>query len=765
MARIVNRDFYAPWPLFGTKLSQQWGEIRVNQESLRPLVKATEVDGDDDNLLTTKLAAIKFGEEDFQNKARIDWHKETQELHFQCNTNTEATPIWRSLFYLDCTENKTFFLDSVAGPGVLTDGENIGTGTADVFKQRSGDKLQFRTLEGGSGISVVQGSEEITITNTGGSGSAITVKDTEGAKLFSTNVITFHRNDFYLTPDSNGDPVINALASGGGGGGGTLTQIVITDGVETLSSSEGKFHLSGADFYLTKAADNNPQINAISRKPDVTEIGGTRTIEEVDVLGFNRSDFYITETTGGQPVVNLNEAFLGDSSIKTGARSASFTGFEWEFTHNFASDIVLWDIIDDAGESIIPEKADFSNQNVAHFYFLESITGTAILSTGRVTGEITAAHTDNTQNLSGINKITVNVDSFYLTQGTSSEEAIINFRGAIDSENNTASNLGSGEGVFAQKVASDLQFKSLVAGQEMEFSSDANEITLKSISGPGFYGVTVKEDSTVIARTDSLQFEADDFDLSTQDGDVRIVLSSDVAKQSDIGPGFYGINVKQTDDLASFSNINTVAFHTNDFYITQNDPNTDEVVVNLRGTAAAAGGITSINVSTSNNSEDQYQSDTLIFNRESFYVSTSPSGKPVVNFLPEFDEKSITVRGPSRRETITWWVPARDITIERITAFLRADDSGFYPWVDWTMRHGGCPPARGTGTEVITGGTRTGFYPGHPLLVNPCDIITTFDSPDIGANSFVWFETTNLGEGRLEEEIHVTAHFSNKDVI
>jgi hypothetical protein len=47
-------------------------------------------------------------------------------------------------------------------------------------------------------------------------------------------------------------------------------------------------------------------------------------------------------------------------------------------------------------------------------------------------------------------------------------------------EVNTASNLGAGEGVFAQKTAEDLEFKSLVAGAGIALSSDANEITISS---------------------------------------------------------------------------------------------------------------------------------------------------------------------------------------------------------------------------------------------------------------------------------------------
>ena len=45
---------------------------------------------------------------------------------------------------------------------------------------------------------------------------------------------------------------------------------------------------------------------------------------------------------------------------------------------------------------------------------------------------------------------------------------------------NTASNLGTGQGIFSGKVADDLQFKSLKAGTNVTLSSDANEITINS---------------------------------------------------------------------------------------------------------------------------------------------------------------------------------------------------------------------------------------------------------------------------------------------
>lgn len=50
-------------------------------------------------------------------------------------------------------------------------------------------------------------------------------------------------------------------------------------------------------------------------------------------------------------------------------------------------------------------------------------------------------------------------------------------------ETNTASSLGAGEAVFAQKSGVDLQFKSLVAGTNVTLSSDGTSITINASGG------------------------------------------------------------------------------------------------------------------------------------------------------------------------------------------------------------------------------------------------------------------------------------------
>ncbi len=55
----------------------------------------------------------------------------------------------------------------------------------------------------------------------------------------------------------------------------------------------------------------------------------------------------------------------------------------------------------------------------------------------------------------------------------------------VGGESNTASNLGTGEGVFSSKSGVDLRFKSLIAGTNVSLSSTGNDITINSIGGSG----------------------------------------------------------------------------------------------------------------------------------------------------------------------------------------------------------------------------------------------------------------------------------------
>lgn len=88
-------------------------------------------------------------------------------------------------------------------------------------------------------------------------------------------------------------------------------------------------------------------------------------------------------------------------------------------------------------------------------------------------------------------------------------------------EDNTASNVGTGEGVFKQKVGVDLQFKSLKAGPNVTLTSSANEITIDSIG--------------VASGQSALQFKDEDINLGST-GTVQIVdFTGDGIQASRVG--------------------------------------------------------------------------------------------------------------------------------------------------------------------------------------------------------------------------------------
>ena len=61
---------------------------------------------------------------------------------------------------------------SGGGGGDVTNATNVG-GFREVFKQKTGTILEFRTLEPGAGISITQNPDTLLITNTGSAGGRI----------------------------------------------------------------------------------------------------------------------------------------------------------------------------------------------------------------------------------------------------------------------------------------------------------------------------------------------------------------------------------------------------------------------------------------------------------------------------------------------------------------------------------------------------------------------------------------------------------------
>jgi len=107
-------------------------------------------------------------------------------------------------------------------------------------------------------------------------------------------------------------------------------------------------------------------------------------------------------------------------------------------------------------------------------------------------------------------------------------------------EDNTASNIGSGTGIFAQKVGVDLEFKSLVAGTNVTINSDATTVTINS-TGAGSGTL-----SGLIIDTNKDWLNFDITNLGTVTADILETINAGVGAN----PAFTSNSAVQTLGLA-----------------------------------------------------------------------------------------------------------------------------------------------------------------------------------------------------------------------
>ncbi len=161
----VEQTFYAPWPSYGKALNKQWSHIRHDTAVLAPLVRGVGLDPDGDfstldSKEQTAMQSFELGEQDWHNKVRHYWNKDKNQIEIQANIppGTSAVPHWYPIW-------------AVADDGQVTQqttpttASNVGTG-AEVFKQKSGVDLQFRTIKATGVLSVAESSLDLTLTST-----------------------------------------------------------------------------------------------------------------------------------------------------------------------------------------------------------------------------------------------------------------------------------------------------------------------------------------------------------------------------------------------------------------------------------------------------------------------------------------------------------------------------------------------------------------------------------------------------------------------
>jgi hypothetical protein len=143
------------------------------------------------------------------------------------------------------------------------------------------------------------------------------VQATDGVITIKSPNLHFNRASFYLTPDSQGNPVVNfkhpIVASG-------TTSVTFTDGVVTIA--DDTLHFNRSSFYLTPDSTGNPVLNfkhpiVASGSTSVNFTDGVKLFTD-DTIRFNRTSFYLTPAKStGDPVLNFKHDL--NKSIQRGA--------------------------------------------------------------------------------------------------------------------------------------------------------------------------------------------------------------------------------------------------------------------------------------------------------------------------------------------------------------------------------------------------------------------------------------------------------------
>lgn len=125
-----------------------------------------------------------------------------------------------------------------------------------------------------------------------------------------------------------------------------------------------------------------------------------------------------------------------------------------------------------------------------------------------------------------------------------------------DDEATGASNLGvAGEGIFAQKINYDLQFKKLVGGTDVTLSSNENTITIDANGGLKTLLVTTDSGSKILEEVDSLNILGGTGVTTTLVGDTLTINNAASELVTDTTPELGGHLDALTNNITNVGNL------------------------------------------------------------------------------------------------------------------------------------------------------------------------------------------------------------------
>ena len=431
--------------------------------------------------------------------------------------------------------------------------------------------------------------------------------------FYNVKTLYFSSDDgFYFTTGPNGNPVVRLSdrVSGGGTGAG-ISSVAVRSTVSSPTYNTDTIIFDKDDFYISPSSSGKPiiSLNSEGTSSGISSIAVRSTVSSptfnTDTVIFDKDDFYLSPNSAGKPIVSLNAEFPASSiTVKTTVPSPTFS-----------TGTVIFDRSD---FYISPDSAGLPIVSLA----AEDVDTTSVLVKTTDLGGTFTPPNFNT------NKITFNRSHFYI-EPDSQGKPIINL-----AQNPTTSSSGD------TSVVAGVQSQDFSSSVEWQFQHNLN-------SRPLLWGIYDTGFSAILP---------DKLDISNPNT-AYFYFVEPTAGTAIVSSGRVSADINVRDNYDSFSNVRTVTFHSDDFYVTQNSAN--EAIVNSKEVTRVIVG---------DNSGKSYVTNKIGFNKESFYLTGDSGNNPVVNAK----EKSFCVAG------LTVFAAPTDIAvndhIQFTTAYVRGSN-------------------------------------------------------------------------------------------
>ncbi|PSP94252.1 hypothetical protein BRC91_06685 [Halobacteriales archaeon QS_4_62_28] len=389
------------------------------------------------------------------------------------------------------TDNEAITIDASAA-GEANTASNVGTGSG-LFKAKSGTDLEFRSLAAGSNLSISAGTDTLTLDATdtgevndganlgsgsgvygGKSGSTLDFRSLVGGSNLSisagSDALTLDAMDTHTDVSEDGSTVVSDVAdldfatnlSVTDDGDGTVT----VDSVDTGEVNNGTNLGGGTNVYSGKSGTSlefrsfksGGSVSISSSSGEIT-ITGNGEANTASNTGTGKGLF---KTKSGTDLVF--KSLIGGSNLSVSAGTDALT--------LDATDTDTHTDVSDGGSTVLRDVSDIN-------------FGTDLSVTDDADGSVTvdASTTDTRTNVSdnGSTVVTDSGDINFATNLTVTNDGDGTVTVDSTGEANTASNTGTGKGLFKTKSGTDLVFRSLTTAGALSATQNTDTV---SIGGP-----------------------------------------------------------------------------------------------------------------------------------------------------------------------------------------------------------------------------------------------------------------------------------------